>query len=225
MGEATEEDGDYFGDPVIEASRLYAHAGAGQILTTDMVRAIAGRHSTQELATRGSVVLKGLPDPVQVVEVLWELGPELADVVVQLPLPVRLVGTSAETLFAFCGRDNELSLIADVHKRSVAEDRLGVVLVSGEPGMGKTTLVAKAARAAHTEGSSVLYGGAEEDLAIPYRPWVAALSIWSMPSRPTRSPGSPRRTAWPWLGWSPHWPVSSATRLPLPAPTPTPSAS
>jgi class 3 adenylate cyclase/tetratricopeptide (TPR) repeat protein len=176
MGEATEEDGDYFGDPVIEASRLCAHAGAGQILTTDMVRAIAGRHSTQELATRGSAVLRGLPGPVQVVEVLWDLGPELDDVGDQLPVPVRLTGTSADTLFAFCGRDNELSLIADVHKRSVAEHRLGVVLVSGEPGIGKTTLVAKAARAAHAEGSNVLYGGAEEDLAVPYRPWVAALS-------------------------------------------------
>ena len=176
MGEATEEEGDYFGDPVIEASRLCGHAEAGQIFTTDMVRAIAGRHSTQELVARGSAVLKGLPDPVQIVEVLWDLGPELDDVGAQLPIPVRLVGTSADTLFGFCGRVNELSLIADVHKRSVAECRLGVVLVSGEPGIGKTTLVAKAAREAHAEGSNVLYGAAEEDLAIPYRPWVAALS-------------------------------------------------
>ena len=186
MGEATEEDGDYFGDPVIEASRLCAHAGAGQILTSNMVRAIAGRHSSQELATRGSAVLKGLPDPVQIVEVLWRLGPELDDVGGQLPVPVRLTGTSGDAPFAFCGRDNELSVVADVHKRSIAEHRLGVVLVSGEPGIGKTTLVAKAARAAHAEGSNVVYGGAEEDLAVPYRPWVAALSnlVDGIPAEP-----------------------------------------
>ena len=41
-GEATEEDGDYFGEPVIEASRLCAHAEGGQILTTAMARALAG---------------------------------------------------------------------------------------------------------------------------------------------------------------------------------------
>ena len=86
MGEATEEDGDYFGDPVIEASRLCAHAAAGQILTTEMVRAIAGRHSAQDLVARGSTVLKGLPEPVEVVEVLWDLGPEPDDVGAQLPL-------------------------------------------------------------------------------------------------------------------------------------------
>ena len=37
-GEATKESGDYYGDPVIEAARLCAHADAGQILATDAVR-------------------------------------------------------------------------------------------------------------------------------------------------------------------------------------------
>ncbi len=64
-GEATEEDGDYFGDPVIEASRLCARADGGQILATDMVRAMAGRHATQEFVSVGDLELKGLPDPVR----------------------------------------------------------------------------------------------------------------------------------------------------------------
>src|SRR5579862_8053626 len=34
LGEAVEEDDDYFGDPVIEASRLCAAAEGGQIVTT-----------------------------------------------------------------------------------------------------------------------------------------------------------------------------------------------
>ena len=34
---------DYFGDPVIEAARLCAHASGGQILVADLVRAMAGR--------------------------------------------------------------------------------------------------------------------------------------------------------------------------------------
>ena len=42
MGEADIEDGDYFGPPVVEAARLCGAAGGGQILTTDVVRKLAG---------------------------------------------------------------------------------------------------------------------------------------------------------------------------------------
>ncbi len=57
-GEAVEEDGDYFGEPVIEASRLCAHAEGGQILTTSTARVLAGRHATQEFVAVGEVTLK-----------------------------------------------------------------------------------------------------------------------------------------------------------------------
>ena len=86
-GEATEEDGDYFGEPVIEASRLCAHAEGGQILTTAMARALAGRHATQEFVALGEMELKGLPDPVEVVEVRWAPDADAVGEGTQLPLP------------------------------------------------------------------------------------------------------------------------------------------
>ena len=43
-GEATLEDGDYFGDPVVEASRC-APAVGGQVLVSEVVRSMAGRRS------------------------------------------------------------------------------------------------------------------------------------------------------------------------------------
>jgi class 3 adenylate cyclase/tetratricopeptide (TPR) repeat protein len=175
-GEATEDDGDYFGEPVIEASRLCAHAEGGQILTTTMARALAGRHATQEFEALGEVELKGLPDRVDLVEVRWAPDVEAVGEGAQLPLPSRLVATSAESLFAFFGRADELEALGDLHKRSVTEHRLDVVLISGEPGVGKTSLVAQAARSVHHGGATVLYGGCEEDLAVPYKPWVAALT-------------------------------------------------
>ena len=45
VGEASNESGDYFGDPVVEAARLCAHCNSGEILATDFVRAMAGRRS------------------------------------------------------------------------------------------------------------------------------------------------------------------------------------
>ena len=175
-GEVTEEDEDYFGDPVIEAARLCALAQGGQILATEMVKAMAGRHATQEFVSVGDLELKGLPDPVPSVEVVWEPAQAPDAEGGQLPLPARLVSASAESLFAFFGRAEELSRLTASQKTSAGENRLKVVLISGEPGIGKTTLVAQAARAAHGSGSNVLYGNCEEDFGVPYLPWITALS-------------------------------------------------
>ena len=50
-----------------------------------------------------------------------------------------------------------------------------VLLISGEAGLGKTTLVAEAARAAFDDGACVLFGHCEEDLATPYQLFAEAL--------------------------------------------------
>ncbi len=177
VGEATEDDGDYFGTPVIEASRLCAKADGGQILATEMVKAIAGSYATQEFVSVGDLELKGLPQPVPSVEVVWEPAQVVSETGSgHFQLPVRLVGASAESLFAFFGRADELTRLTDTQKASAAENRLRVVLISGEPGIGKTTLVAQAARSAHGAGANVLYGNCEEGLGVPYQPWITALS-------------------------------------------------
>ena len=66
--------------------------------------------------------------------------------------------------------------LADAQKASAAEQRLRVTLISGEPGIGKTTLVAQAARAAHAAGANVVYGHCEDGLGAPYQPWITALA-------------------------------------------------
>jgi class 3 adenylate cyclase len=71
-GEATEEDGDFFGDAVVEASRLCAAAQGHQILTTELVKMMLGRNATHELVPVGDLELKGIPEPVPAVEVRWE---------------------------------------------------------------------------------------------------------------------------------------------------------
>jgi class 3 adenylate cyclase/CheY-like chemotaxis protein len=73
-GEATYEGGDYFGVPVIEASRLCGVAGAGQILTADVVRILVGNHGMHRLTPAGAIALKGLPLPVTAWGVDWDAG-------------------------------------------------------------------------------------------------------------------------------------------------------
>jgi class 3 adenylate cyclase/CheY-like chemotaxis protein len=71
-GEVTEEEGDYFGVPVIEASRLCASAGPGQILTTELVRLMLSAGGVHTLEPVGTMTLKGLPQPVAACEVAWD---------------------------------------------------------------------------------------------------------------------------------------------------------
>src|SRR5579862_548547 len=61
-GDVQIEDGDYFGDPVVEAARLCALCDGGQILTTDTVRVMAGRRSHHFFLNIGERELKGMPE-------------------------------------------------------------------------------------------------------------------------------------------------------------------
>ena len=51
----------------------------------------------------------------------------------------------------------------------------GLVLLVGDPGIGKTRLAARVACAAHADGAVVLYGRADEENVSPYEPFVEAL--------------------------------------------------
>jgi hypothetical protein len=51
-----------------------------------------------------------------------------------------------------------------------------VVLLSGEPGIGKTRLASFAAHRAHAEGFAVCWGSCSEELAVPYEPWIEVCS-------------------------------------------------
>ncbi len=58
---------------------------------------------------------------------------------------------------------------------AVEADRRQVVFVGGEPGVGKTRLVAEAAAALREHGATVLWGACHEEFNTPYRPFVAIL--------------------------------------------------
>lgn len=170
-GEATEEDGDYFGDPVVEAARLCARCTSGQVLAADVVRAMAGRRTPFECVPLGDLELKGLPDPVPTVEVRWE-PVAAAQRSERVPLPGRLAARPRQGVV---GRAAELSELIDAFKRTSSGDGREAVLLGGEGGLGKTTLVAEAARAAFDAGACVLFGHAEEDLSTPYGLFAEAL--------------------------------------------------
>lgn len=171
-GEVTpEDDGDFYGDPVIEAARLCAACEGGQILAASVVPLMAGRRNPHPCRSVGALTLKGLPVPLETVEVIWE-PLAIAGSGGAIPLQTRL---TIRPTFGMVGREIETALLADAFKKVSAGEGREIILVSGEAGLGKTTLVAEAARAAHRVGACVLFGHAEEDIASPYQLFAESL--------------------------------------------------
>jgi class 3 adenylate cyclase/tetratricopeptide (TPR) repeat protein len=178
VGDASYEDGDWFGTPVVEASRLCASATAGQILVSDLVRALAGTRHEVELVPLGLRELKGLPEPLVVCEARWERSGDAGTI----PLPAFL---DVAASFPFSGRSVELERVI-THWKESAEGSRRVVLVSGEPGIGKSRLVTEVCRVAHDRGATVLWGRCDEELGIPYEPFAEALRHYAATVDPER---------------------------------------
>jgi DNA-binding SARP family transcriptional activator/tetratricopeptide (TPR) repeat protein len=186
MGEANAEERDWYGTPVVEAERLCTAAHEGQILVADVVCALAGTRGGHSFRSVGALELKGLGRPLPASEVEWspdELArpapsdqpamPQLPDrpAAIEVPLPAVVAATRQGALV---GRDVELERLARVWAEAKA-GRRQVVLIAGEPGIGKSRLAAELAAMAHGDGAAVLWGRCDEDLCVAYQPVVEAL--------------------------------------------------
>jgi class 3 adenylate cyclase len=183
-GEAESRAGDYYGNAVNVAARLMAAAHGGQAVasqtTADLVD---GTVDDIELLDLGTHRLRGLAQPERVFQLVVPGCPvafpaiRSLDSVLQresldVTLPDRVTDQPALT---FVGRHAELDRLQHELKDAAATSRRHVAFVSGEAGIGKTSVVFEMAQRAHADGAVVLYGRCEE-FGSPYGPWVEALS-------------------------------------------------
>ena len=202
-----EEGSDYHGTPVVEAARLCNTAGGGQVLLTDVVRALAGSRGGHQMAPAGELDLKGLADPV----VAWDLVWARSDSGVEIPLRLKEIVARG----ACVGREHELEEVTTAWKRAVTGERR-LVLVAGEPGIGKTRLAGELAGRVVDHGGIALYGWCDEDLGSPYQPWVQALGAYVR----TRSDGELEGLAGSGLGELARLIPDVAARVPGAEPSP-----
>jgi DNA-binding SARP family transcriptional activator len=74
------------------------------------------------------------------------------------------------------GRENEMARLGEALAEVVARRRERIVLLSGEPGVGKSRLLAEIIGVARGRGGTVLHGRAYEvEVDRPYGPWIDAL--------------------------------------------------
>ena len=90
---------------------------------------------------------------------------------VHVPLPPRFAAQPV-----FVAREREREALHLALEAAGADGLRRIAIVSGEPGIGKTSLAAAFARDAHWGGAVVLYGRCDEDRAISYQPWMDALA-------------------------------------------------
>jgi len=142
--------------------RLCALAGAGQILVDAPLWERLRAHDDLDLEKP-----RRLGGPDAAAEIRWEPLPEPV-----VPLPTRLEVARPEH---YVGRAEERRRLEPLVARAAHGGRQ-VILLGGEPGIGKSRLARELAVAAHARGSTVLQGRCDEDLRMPYQPFVEALS-------------------------------------------------
>jgi tetratricopeptide (TPR) repeat protein len=195
VGEVILEEGDYFGTTVVVAKRLCDRAEGGQVLVSDLVRSLVGSVGGHSFNDLGPLSLKGLADPLRAHELEWRAPgdgarrapprderPATAGVLAReeppqppegqpIPLP-RLLAPGEEQ--GFVGRSPEVATLERLLDRA-RPDGPELAFIAGEPGIGKTRLVAEIARRAHADGTLVLYGHCYEESLVPFQPFVEAL--------------------------------------------------
>ncbi len=181
-GTVEERDHNYFGTTVNRTARIMDAGHGGQILLSN--RAADLVDPGLEKVPLGSFVLRGLREP----ERIWwlpvpgrkpERFPPLrmaaSGQLSRPPVPTRL---RFDGDIGFVGRADPVQQLLDAWDAS-RHGGAPVVIVSGEPGAGKTRLVAEAAHRIHDGGGVVLYGRCDPHGAAAHQPFSEALTTFA----------------------------------------------
>lgn len=149
------------GSPVNLASRVQALAPSGGCLVCDATRRLVEWYA--ELGFDGEHEIKGLTKPQK----LWRLQ-SIREA------SRRFDASLARGLSRYVGRDAELATLSDAFRRSA--DRLCVVDLVAEPGLGKTRLVFEFLQRLETEEARVLTGHCSTDgQQVPFYPFLEVM--------------------------------------------------
>jgi len=162
VGEAIQEGGDYFSAAVDAAARVMAKANGGQILVSETVRAVIGATKDIQFVDRGRFRLKGFDERWRLFEVAWrEEAPAFE--------PALLERTP------FVARDEERKTLCRLLDQ-VQQGRGALVMLGGEPGVGKTRLTEELTVEARARNFFTVAGHCYEmEGAPPYIPFSEML--------------------------------------------------
>ena len=169
--------GDFHGHAANVAARLADAATGGEILVSSLTWGLTRSAGDLRFSAPRVTSLKGVPDPEEVRSVLWDEPEDETDDSSSVPdalkLPLQPFVADARSL-PFVGRDAIWPPL-DAAWRSVEGGGRGLVLLAGEPGVGKTRAASEFALRAYANGAIVLAGRCDDELGLAYQPFVEAL--------------------------------------------------
>jgi class 3 adenylate cyclase/tetratricopeptide (TPR) repeat protein len=180
-GEAVPVEGGYRGAALNLAARLCSLAGPGEILASEGIIHLARRVEGLAYVERGALELKGFDDPVPVVEVRpaadraadAAIAPEVESDGTELPIGGYLGSLPANRVV---GREPEMGTVLQIVE-TVMRGTGRLLLLAGEPGVGKTRLAQEVTLVLRDRGFRISAGRCyEPQQAVPYYPFVEALT-------------------------------------------------
>ena len=159
-GEVLLADDDNMGMTTVVAARLAQTGTPGTCLVSDLALEFGGAPHDLPLS---ALQLKGVPYPVHAARLPWSPAPTVADA---LGLPPALQPSSEP----FAGRRTELDSVQQRIEALANSGTGGVVALVGEPGAGKSALLARIASVAGRLNIPVLYGRCDEYASLAYAP-------------------------------------------------------
>jgi class 3 adenylate cyclase/tetratricopeptide (TPR) repeat protein/DNA-binding XRE family transcriptional regulator len=192
VGEPISVPGGYRGEAINVAARLCAQAAPGEALASEGVVHLARRIEGLAYEKRGALALKGISRPIRtwLVRVAATIEGEAATPVQDRTVPDPPAGPQQSSLSALpqggylgavpgnklVAREAERAHIADALD-AVAAGHGRLVLLAGEPGVGKTRLAQEAMLTAREHGLHILVGRCyEQDTALPFSLFLEALT-------------------------------------------------
>lgn len=167
VGEVDVVNGDVYGYPVNEAARLCAAADPSGILVSELAASLARRAEVTFGDPREVEVTQSAP-PTRALPVTVS-----TEGLTLVPLADALKFSQRES--DFVGRAAELDDLRERWARAKSGD-VQLVVVTGEAGLGKTSLLGELAREVSNGPGIVLYGRCDERVAAPYQPFVEAFN-------------------------------------------------
>jgi class 3 adenylate cyclase/tetratricopeptide (TPR) repeat protein len=159
-GEVLIDGGVLHGAAVSAANRVSVRAGAREVLASDVVRQLCGSIPDVEFLDHGLHELKGFTEP-------WRL----------FRVEAQSDSPSAGALTPFVGRDAPRGELRQQLERARRGEG-SVVMIGGEPGVGKTRLAEEIGTEARRRGFGVMTGHCYETPGdLPYMPWVEIVEI------------------------------------------------
>jgi len=158
-GEAVPVEDGFRGAALNLAARLCSKAGAGDVLVAQWVAELAGEIAGVSMVDRGTVELKGFPEPVAYLQASVKTVPPPVSEGAAPAGHRGVLPLDLDASLPLVGREPEMRWARGTWRQA----RRGagrVVAVSGPTGMGKTRLAAEIAAHVEATGGAVRYAGA-----------------------------------------------------------------